>query len=163
MELIPKPTLRWLIAGVAMTGMAGAAVAATNAVDTTATHTWTLRAQMLQPEGIDRGLSGAFQKLNLSTDQQHQVNDILTQARQRFMAERASARNNFPALLNPGSAEFAHAVRVAKQDAVARIALATSTERRMYDVLTPAQRAQLPAVLSGIRHSHEAQWQKAAG
>lgn len=164
MQVINKTAGRWLvapIAGLAMSGMVGAACAASTSADNSAAQsapTWQYRAQLVGPESVDRGLVGAFQKLDLNAQQRVRLQHILAGARRQFAQEREVARSNFPTLMNPGSPNFDQAVRVAKDNALARINLATRTEREIYALLTPAQRSQLPSVLSTLR----AQWMSSA-
>ncbi|HTW75686.1 MAG TPA: hypothetical protein VMD56_12285 [Steroidobacteraceae bacterium] len=178
MKIPRRPVFQWLVAALAMTGLVGAGAAAaatsdtgaatagaaaTSAAPATSAPTWNYRVRMLRSEGLDRGLAGAFRKLDLSSTQQRQVKDILARAHRRFVREDELARSNLPGLFNPGSAEFAHAVHVARRDAVARIDLATTTEQRLYDVLTPSQKTQLPGVLASVRRNFETHWQQHEG
>lgn len=150
MRKMSLSTRRWIAGGflLGLCGLAGANLTAAAA----AAPTWQPRAQMLRPDTMDRELTEALQQLDLTTPQQAQLQRILANTSRRLAEQRQIERSDLPALSNPGSPDFDQAVRVARNDAIARVNLAVQAERDLYAILTPAQRQRLPAVLRGIEN-----------
>ncbi len=96
----------------------------------------------------------AAHQLNLSADQKQGIRGLLDRAR----AQRR-AQGPFPdwaALADPGDPGHAAAVQAAQARLSARIEADSELEGRIYDLLTPQQKAQLPQVLASMR----ARWQQ---
>lgn len=65
--------------------------------------------------------------------------------------ERLGAIAELPALGNPGDPQHAAAVQWAQKRAADRIQHRSSVELQVYGILTPAQQAQLPKILTAMQ------------
>jgi Spy/CpxP family protein refolding chaperone len=103
----------------------------------------------------------AARQLNLTPEQQQSIKGLLATAR----AQRRGAATGDPAVLgNPGDPNYAAAVQSAKTAATSRIDSEMALQAQIYDVLTPAQKQQLPQVLASIKakmQARRAAWQQA--
>ena len=95
----------------------------------------------------------ATKQLNLTAEQQASIKSILTSARAEAKAAHSAGQAPFDmsVLGNPGDANYANALQSAKTFAAARIQKESELQAKIYDVLTPAQKAQLPTVLASIK------------
>ncbi|MFT3906064.1 MAG: Spy/CpxP family protein refolding chaperone [Steroidobacteraceae bacterium] len=100
-------------------------------------------------DGAPRELMGVLRQLDLSADQQQSVRTLL-QA-QRAQLRGASDGSQLTVLGNPGDPGYATAVDTAKQRAAARIDAMSGLQQQIYALLTPAQKAKLPAVLAQMQ------------
>ena len=110
------------------------------------------------------GLLRATKQLNLTEQQQTTIKGIMTTARAQHQAQAAAAGANGmdTAILNPGDANYATALQTAKSRFEARMAAESQLQSQIYDVLTPAQKAQLPTVLASMKaqaQQRRAAWQ----
>jgi hypothetical protein len=96
----------------------------------------------------------ATKQLNLSTQQQSDIKNILSNARH---THQAGAQH--PALTvmgNPSDPGFASAVQGAAADASNRVQKESALAGEIYGVLTPTQQKQLPTVLASIQAQQQA-------
>jgi Spy/CpxP family protein refolding chaperone len=103
----------------------------------------------------------ATRQLSLTPDQQQSIKSLLATARAQHQAAVSAAD---PAVLgNPGDPNYASAVQSAKTAATNRIDTEMALQAQIYDVLTPAQKQQLPQALSSIKaqmQARRAAWQQ---
>lgn len=146
----------------ALVGVTGAAAAAQ--ADTASTAT-TPATTPLRHWGHARGgmllgtLLRATRQLNLTDAQKSSIKGILASARS---AQSASAPD-ITVLGNPGNPDYASAVQSAKSLASTRIDRESAIATQIYDVLTPAQKTQLPTVLASMKAraaQRRAAWQQ---
>ena len=95
----------------------------------------------------------ATKQLNLTADQQASIKTILTTAREQAKAARASGQApvDMAVLGNPGDPNYATALQSAKTLAGTRIQNESELQGQIYNVLTAAQKAQLPTVLATMK------------
>ena len=95
----------------------------------------------------------ATKQLNLTADQQASIKTILTTARAQAKAARASGQApvDMAVLGNPGDPNYATALQSAKSLAGTRIQNESELQSQIYNVLTPAQKTQLPTVLATMK------------
>ena len=95
----------------------------------------------------------ATKQLNLTADQQASIKTILTTARAQAKAARASGQApvDMAVLGNPGDPNYATALQSAKSLAGTRIQNESELQGQIYNVLTAAQKAQLPTVLATMK------------
>ena len=149
----------------ALVGVTGAAIAAQADTASTATAP---AATPVRHWGHARGgmligtLLRATRQLNLTDAQKSSIKSILTSARSAQSAA-AQSRPDLTVLGNPGHPDYASAVQSAKSLASARLDRQSALATQIYDVLTPAQKTQLPSVLSAMKAKAEqrrAAWQQ---
>ena len=95
-------------------------------------------------------LMRALHQLNLTDDQRSGIRTILTQARSQWRSQGQLDSATRQALANPGDPNFASAVQQAQTLAANRVQQMSQIETQIYALLSPQQKAQLPAVLSQI-------------
>lgn len=102
---------------------------------------------------LDRPLLLAFRRLDLTDQQWDRVQAILEvqQLRSGAGGTPQQRRAQTEALFNPGDPNHAQAVQAIKDRAVARIDQAAHAQEALYEVLTPAQKAQLQQLLTQRR------------
>jgi Spy/CpxP family protein refolding chaperone len=95
----------------------------------------------------------ATKQLNLTADQQASIKSILTTARAQAKAAHASGQApvDMAVLGNPGDPNYATALQSAKTLAATRIQSQSELQSQIYNVLTAAQKAQLPTVLATMK------------
>jgi len=95
----------------------------------------------------------ATKQLNLTADQQASIKTILTTARAQAKAAHASGQApvDMAVLGNPGDPNYATALQSAKTLAATRIQSQSELQSQIYNVLTAAQKAQLPTVLATMK------------
>ena len=95
----------------------------------------------------------ATKQLNLTADQQASIKTILTTAHAQAKAARASGQApvDMAVLGNPGDPNYATALQSAKTLASTRIQNESELQGQIYNVLTAAQKAQLPTVLATMK------------
>jgi len=95
----------------------------------------------------------ATRQLNLTADQKASIKSILVNARAQMKAAHASGQApvDMAALANPGDPNYATALQSAKTLAANRIQTESELQGQIYNVLTPEQKAQLPAVLASMK------------
>jgi periplasmic protein CpxP/Spy len=101
----------------------------------------------------------ATKQLNLTADQQASIKTILTTARAQAKAAHAAAGTStvdMSVLANPGDANYATALQTAKTASATRIQNESEIQGQIYNVLTAAQKAQLPTVLASMKAQAEA-------
>jgi Spy/CpxP family protein refolding chaperone len=107
----------------------------------------------------------ATKELNLTADQQASIKTILSTAHAQAKAARAAAGASLDmtVLGNPGDPNYATALQSAKTLAASRIQTESELQSQIYNVLTPAQKAQLPTVLASLKakaEAHRAAWEE---
>jgi protein CpxP len=137
----------------AMVGVTGAAIAAEADTASTATTPATTPARHWGHAhgGMLVGtLLRATHHLNLTDAQKSSIKGILASARS---AQSANAQNtpDITVLGNPGHPDYSSAVQSAKSLASTRLDRQSALATQIYDVLTPAQKTQLPTVLSAMK------------
>jgi Spy/CpxP family protein refolding chaperone len=113
---------------------------------------------------MNMGLLLALHQLDLTPVQREQARVVVFNAqesvRMRMAQERQSGaaeqdRNNLSVLSNPGDPNYARALQQLRTRETQRvqqaIQLGSDTEQKLYDVLTSAQKAQLPKVLADMQ------------
>jgi periplasmic protein CpxP/Spy len=90
-------------------------------------------------------------QLDLTSDQQQNIRNLLDNARQQRRAQMSSGHEDFAALLNPGDPNHAMALQTAESNAVNRIRERADLEQQIYALLTPAQQAKLPTILAEMQ------------
>jgi Spy/CpxP family protein refolding chaperone len=95
----------------------------------------------------------ATKQLNLTPEQQASIKTILSSARAQAKAARESGQSqvDITVLGNPGDPNYATALQSAKTLAASRIQTESELQGQIYNVLTPAQKAQLPTVLASMK------------
>lgn len=94
----------------------------------------------------------ATKQLNLTSDQQASIKQILTTARAQAKAARAAGPAiDMTALANPGDPNYATALQTAKTAAATRLQNESEIQAQVYNVLTAEQKAQLPTVLASLK------------
>lgn len=147
----------WVLAIAGITAVAGIASAQTTTPSTTTTTT--APADGHQWHGHARGglLLGitlhATKQLNLTAEQQASIKTILSNAHAQAKAAREAAGTSLDmtVLGNPGDPNYATALQSAKTLAASRIQTESELQSQIYNVLTPAQKAQLPTVLASMK------------
>jgi Spy/CpxP family protein refolding chaperone len=142
MNLSTKTLMALLVTG------AGTALWAANGAAPAPTPAAGPRAASVAPPGGE--LLRALRQLNLTDDQRAGIRNILSQARSQSGARGELDSTTRQALANPGDPGFAAAVQQAQAAAAARVQDRSQIETQIYNLLTPQQKAQLPAVLSQI-------------
>jgi Spy/CpxP family protein refolding chaperone len=147
--------LKWLIAALAMTGVAGAVCAQTATTDNATTTSTPSAPAAGEPWHHHRGMGGgdmlvhALHELNLSDAQQQSVHSILANARTQFQAQRQTEGTpNFAALANPGDPNHAAALQDLQSRMTARIQARDQVAQQIYGVLTADQKSQLASILA---------------
>ena len=103
-----------------------------------------------------RPLRAALRQLELTDAQKQSVRSILESAREQARSERLAAPTDLVALGNPADANYAAAVAAAKARADARIQQMSEVQQQLYSLLTPAQQANLPALLADLQQKRPA-------
>jgi len=101
--------------------------------------------------GYEVGLFTVLHQLKLDDGQKQQLKSILGAARVQWQAQPGSALNDLPALGNPGDPNHAAAVAAAQQRAAQRVQQRDGITQQVYAILTPSQKAQLPALLAQLQ------------
>ena len=138
---------------------AGVASAQTTTTPSTTTTTTTAPATGHKWHGHHHGgfLLGttlrATKQLNLTAEQQASIKTILSTARAQAKAAHAAGAStvDMTALANPGDANYATALQTAKTASATRIQNESEIQGQIYNVLTAAQKAQLPTVLASMQ------------
>jgi Spy/CpxP family protein refolding chaperone len=97
-------------------------------------------------------------KLNLTADQKTQIKSIVMQGKSQREAAFAAAQANREALAAtaPTDPKFAALIEQAKTNAAARIQERSDTWAKIYAVLTPEQRAQVPGIVAAEKGADDA-------
>jgi periplasmic protein CpxP/Spy len=144
-----------LVIALASLGIAGSALAAQPATTTTTTPTGRPHGHFHRggPGGALLGtLLRATKQLNLSSDQQTQIKSILSSARSQARSQGGAGTGpDITVLGNPADPNYATALQSAKTAASNRIQQESELQSQVYNVLTTAQRAQLPSVLATMK------------
>lgn len=94
----------------------------------------------------------ATKQLNLTADQQASIKQILSTAHAQAKAARAAGPAvDMSVLGNPGDPNYATALQSAKSLASTHIQNESEIQAQVYNVLTAAQKAQLPTVLASLK------------
>jgi Spy/CpxP family protein refolding chaperone len=102
-------------------------------------------------DGVEGGMMQVLRGLNLSDPQKQQIHTLVSTARIQWRSQSESALNDLPALGNPGDPNHATAIVSAQARAAQRIQTWSALEQQIYSVLTPAQQAQLPQLLTQLQ------------
>jgi Spy/CpxP family protein refolding chaperone len=150
-----KNRTKWLMAALAMTGVAGAVMGQTSSSSSGSDSSappaghWHHHGHGMMAGG---GLLRAVHQLNLTPAQQQSVHTILAAARSQFEAERkAGGGPDFTVLSNPGDPNYASAKQDLQSRLANRIQEQSQTELAIYKVLTPEQQQQLPQILAAMK------------
>jgi Spy/CpxP family protein refolding chaperone len=150
-----KKRTKWLMAALAMTGVAGAVMGQTSSSSSGSDSSappaghWHHHGHGMMVGG---GLLRAMHQLNLTPAQQQSVHTILAAARSQFEAERkAGGGPDFTVLSNPGDPNYASAKQDLQSRMANRIQEQSQTELAIYKVLTPEQQQQLPQILAAMK------------
>jgi Spy/CpxP family protein refolding chaperone len=130
-----------------------APAAPSGAADSAGSHHWSA--------GAARGameFRHVLRQVNLTPEQQTQIKAIFAQARPNMEALRASVRSNHEALAatSPSDPNYPALLATEKTNGAARIQAASDLKTQIYAVLTPAQQAQIPAILAADRAARDA-------
>jgi len=136
-------------------GLAGSVYAATGPATPPAPHGDHLRGPMMGMPGpfAGGGFLAALRQLNLTDQQKQSIKGILGTARDQFQPLLTAA--DITAISNPGDPNYAQAVRDAQAAASKRIEQFSGIEQQIYNLLTPAQKTQLPTVLADMKTKRE--------
>jgi Spy/CpxP family protein refolding chaperone len=94
----------------------------------------------------------AIEQLNLTPEQSAAIHSLYDAERQQYADRARDAQADSVALLNPGDPNHSAAVQAAQTRAAAEVQRRSTLEANIYNLLTPAQKAQLPSVLSAKGH-----------
>jgi Spy/CpxP family protein refolding chaperone len=158
-----KNRAKWLVAAVAMTGLAGAVYAQTttsNPGDPAANsstekgggrdHHWDHHHGHRHHGHMMGGMMlHTLHQLNLTEAQKQSVHGILAKARSQFEAQHQTATApNFAALANPGDPNHAAALQALQARMTARLQARDQIQQQIYGVLTANQKTQLASILA---------------
>ncbi len=99
--------------------------------------------------GTQTPFLSALRQLDLTADQKSQLHTIVAQARASHAT--SPAADDFAAMGDPGNPGHAAAVQAAEQRAAHAVQERSELDARVYELLTPAQKAALPGVLAKLR------------
>jgi Spy/CpxP family protein refolding chaperone len=99
----------------------------------------------------EAGLMSVLGQLELTPAQKDQVHGIMASEHAQMQTERQGAIAELPALGNPGDPQHAAAVQSAQKRAADRVQQWSNVEQQVYGILTPAQQAQLPKLLTEMQ------------
>ena len=102
----------------------------------------------------------AARQLNLTSDQKQTIRTLVAQARSQLRS--SGGAPDITVIGNPGDPNFATAVQSLQSRASTRIGEESELASNIYNVLTPAQKQQLPTVLASIEAkaaARRAAWQ----
>lgn len=94
------------------------------------------------------GLLWELRDLELSVTQRAQIRKLIRHARAERRAVRARPKYDISVVANPGSQDYAKAVRYLQQQASRRVARASALAKAIYEVLTPHQQRNLVTLLA---------------
>ena len=99
-----------------------------------------------------------LRRLNLTAEQKTQIKAVFAQARTQLQASRASMRSNHEALAttSPTDPSYPALLATEKSNAATRVQAASDVRTQVYALLTPAQQAQIPALVAADRAAREA-------
>jgi Spy/CpxP family protein refolding chaperone len=97
------------------------------------------------------GMMGVLGQLDLTPAQKDQIHAIMSSEHARMQSERQGEIADLPALGNPGDPQHAAAVQSAQKRAADRVQHWSGIEQQVYGILTPAQQAQLPKLLTAMQ------------
>jgi Spy/CpxP family protein refolding chaperone len=100
--------------------------------------------------GHEFGPMHVLHKLNLTADQKTQIKSIMTAARSESKALMESDRTNKQSLAStaPTDSAYPELLATAKANAATRVQKASDLWGQVYAILTPEQKAQIPAILA---------------
>lgn len=118
--------------------------------------------------GHHGGFHAVLSKLNLTADQKTQIKSIFAQSRTQYRSLHEGMKANHQALASadPNDANYPQLLATEKQNAAARVQAMSDIKAQIYAVLTPEQRAQIPALLEAQRAERAtkvAAWRSAHG
>lgn len=150
------PTLGMAIAIAGATAYAdtnaSAAPAPSSSTDAASGHQW--KGGRHRPGSLVHVL----RQLNLTPEQQTQVRAIFARAKSDLQATHASRRDNRLAFAAtaPTDPKYPALLATEKANAASRIQQASDIRAQVYAVLSPAQQAQIPAILAADQAAREA-------
>jgi len=97
------------------------------------------------------GLMGVLHKLDLTPAQKDQIHGIMKNEHAQMESDRQGEIADLPALGNPGDPQHAAAVQSAQKRAADRIQHRNDIDQQIYAILTPAQQAQVPQLLTAMQ------------
>jgi Spy/CpxP family protein refolding chaperone len=146
-----KNRAKWLMAAVALTGVAGAVYAQTSNSSDSASPGSSGAWHFQHRDGMMGGgmMLHALQQLNLTDEQKQSVKTILTNARTQLKAQRHGASSsNFAALSNPGDPNHAAALQELEARVTAGIETRDQVRQQIYGVLTADQKTQFASIIA---------------
>lgn len=153
------------IVALAVLGVGGLAVATTSpdADPSSPVPLWHHHSADDHERGSTRGMLHVLGQLNLNEAQKQQVRAITSNARAQWRSQAGLNSADLVALGNPGDPKHAGAVAAAQARASQRIQNWSEVQQQIYAVLTPAQQAQLPQLLTEMGSRHMGRHAAAAG
>lgn len=97
------------------------------------------------------GMMPLLRQLDLTDAQKQQIHTLLGNARTQMRSENQGQPVNLTALGNPADPQHEAAVQAAKMRAVDRVQQRSDLQQQIYALLTPAQQAKLPQLLSDMQ------------
>ncbi|MBS0388494.1 MAG: Spy/CpxP family protein refolding chaperone [Proteobacteria bacterium] len=97
------------------------------------------------------GLMGVLGQLELTPAQKEQIHGIMQAEHAQMRSDRQREIADLPALGNPGDPQHAAAVQSAQKRAADRVQQRNNVDQQIYAILTPAQQAQLPKLLTAMQ------------
>jgi Spy/CpxP family protein refolding chaperone len=101
--------------------------------------------------GMRSPFQRAIEQLNLTPEQSTAIHSLYDAERQQYAGRAHDSQADSAALLNPGDPNHSAAVQAAQARAAAEVQRRSTLEANVYNLLTPAQKAQLPGVLSAMQ------------
>lgn len=154
-----------LLALVSIGAVAGDLQSATTTSDATSSASssgWHRHGPGMGEAAFGGGLIKVLRQLNLSDAQKQQVHTILRTAHDQSQVDRRGEIADLPAFGNPGDPQYAAAVQAAETRATQRVLHWSEIQQQVYAVLTPAQQAQLPQLLTALQQRMTARGDRGA-
>ena len=112
------------------------------------------------------GLRHVLRRLDLTAEQREQIRTIYEQSKPRFQQLIADSRATRRSLATTAPTDHPAddtLLAQAKENAASRVQLASDVRGLIYNVLTPAQQAQIPASVAADRTARRTAWQSQRG
>ncbi len=104
------------------------------------------------------GLGRVLPALALTSEQKTQVQSLMAQVKAEHEASHASSQASHEAFMaaDPMDANYPAMLAAEKANAAARVQAMSDTKTQLYAILTPAQKAQIPALLAANKADRRA-------
>lgn len=112
------------------------------------------------------GFRHVLRQLNLTAEQRDQIKAIYAQSKprlQQLMADSRATRQSLATTAPTDHPAYDTLLEQAKANAASRVQLASDVRGLIYNVLSPAQQAQIPAIVAADRAARRAAWQSQHG